>query len=76
MRFVCIRKCFHLNRLWEPGMILESDVTAPRHFVPESQGQTPPGVKKRGRPAKGDVLADHTPPAMKPAPVGLGDLGQ
>lgn len=31
--YICQTKCFHQNRVWNPGEKLESETTPPKHFV-------------------------------------------
>lgn len=91
MQFRCVRRCFHLNQMWDPGMLLEADA-APRHFeamggkverqepagAPGPETPVPAGTtppRRGGRRKVKDTLADHAPPEAKTNPVGLGDLG-
>ncbi len=89
MQFRCVRRCFHLNQMWEPNMILDAD-TAPRHFEavggetvrPELAAEGPVAINepvsapRRGGRRKAKVsLADYAPPNAKADPVSLGDLG-
>lgn len=80
MKFRCVTKCFHLNRIWTPGAVLEA-ASAPRHFEPVESGSAPSGAAKKAekpgpkRGEKKETLADMIPAPAKDSPSGLGDLG-
>lgn len=62
MQFRCVRRCFHLNQMWEPGMILDAE-EAPRHF--EAVGGKVERQELTDAPVPGTPVPADTPPPRR-----------